>query len=70
MMSGFVLQDGKVTEEQLEEVAQLSEVLTGPDDFLSPDIRAKCQQIISDPLALDVNDCAHAFRYLRDNFQI
>ena len=57
----------KVTEEQLEEVAQLSDVLACDDDFLSPDFRAKCEKIIPDPLALDVNDCAHAFRYLRDN---
>lgn len=70
MMSWFVLPGWNVTEEQLEEVAQLSDVLTGHDDFLSPDFRAKCQQIIPDPLALDVNDCVHAFRYLKDNFQL
>ena len=70
MMSWFVFTGWKVTEEQLEEVAQLSDVLACDDDFLSPDFRAKCEQIIPDPLALDVNDCAHAFRYLRDNIQL
>lgn len=70
MMSWFVCTGWKVTEEQLEEVAQLSDVLACDDDFLSPDFRAKCEQIIPDPLALDVNDCAHAFRYLRDNIQL
>lgn len=56
----FVFTGWKVTEEQLEEVAQLSDVLACHDDFLSPDLRAKCEQIIPDPLALDVSDCAHA----------
>ena len=66
----FVFTGWKVTEEQLEEVAQLSDVLACHDDFLSPDLRAKCEQIIPDPLALDVSDCAHAFHYLRDNIQL
>ena len=69
-MMSFVLTRWKVTEEQLQEVAQLSDVLACDDDFLSPEFRAKCEQIIPDPLALDVNNCAHAFRYLRDNIHL
>lgn len=70
IVSWFVFTGWKVTEEQLEEVTQLSDVLACDDDFLSPDFRAKCEQIIPDPLVLDVSDCSHAFRYLRDNIQL
>ena len=70
MTSWFEFTGWKVTEEQLEEVAQLSDVLACDDDFLLPEFRAKCEEIVPDPLALDDNDCAHAFRYLRDNIQL
>lgn len=59
-----------MTEEQLEEVAELFDVLGDHDDYLPPDFRAKCEQIIPEPLALDANDYVHAFRYLRENFQL
>ncbi|KAK3731009.1 hypothetical protein QZH41_018760 [Actinostola sp. cb2023] len=60
----------KVTEQQLEEVAQLSDVLACNDDYLPPDLRAKCQHIIEDPLELDVSDFPVAFRYLKENIDL
>ena len=60
----------EVTEEQLEEVAELSEVLASNDDYLSAEFRNKCEQVIPDPLEIDVSDFAHAFRYLKENVHI
>ena len=54
----------EVTEEQLEEVAELPEVLASNDDYLSAEFRNKCEQVIPE---IDVSDFAHAFRYLREN---
>ena len=60
----------EVTEEQLEEVAELSEVLGSNDDYLSAEFRNKCEQLVPDPLEIDVSDFAHAFRYLKENVDI
>ena len=57
-------------EEQLEEVAQRSGVLDKNDDFLTPDFRAKCEQVIADPLTLDCADYFYAFRYVKENIQL
>lgn len=56
-----------VTQQQLKEVAEASDVLSKDEEFLPNDIRAKCTQIIPDPLQLDVNDLNHAFRFLKEN---
>ena len=56
-----------ITEDQLEGVAELSGVLADNDDYLPPDLRAKCEQVIADPLELDVADFAYAFRFLKEN---
>lgn len=45
-------------------------MLADNDDYLPADIRAKCEQIIADPLELDVAEFAHAFRYLKDNIDL
>ncbi len=65
IFTGFV-----VTEEQLEEVAELSDVLSSNEDYLPADFRAKCELVIEDPLELDVNDFANAFRYLKENVDL
>ena len=59
-----------VTEEQLEEVAALSEVLGSNDDYLAAEFRNKCEQVIPDPLEIDFSDFADAFRYLKENVDI
>ena len=47
----------KVTEQQLEEVAQMSDVFGNElDDYLSPDFRARCEELVPDPLSFDAND--------------
>ena len=60
----------EVTEEQLEEVAELSDVLADNDDYLSSELRNKCEQVIADPLEIDVSDFANAFRYLKENLDV
>ena len=60
----------EVTEEQLAEVAELSDVLADNDDYLSAEFRNKCEQVIADPLEIDVSDFAYAFRYLKENVDL
>ena len=61
----------KVTEQQLEEVAQLSDVFCDElDDYLLPDFRTKCEELGPDPLKLDANEYADVFCYLKDNIDI
>jgi hypothetical protein len=62
----------QVTEQQLEEVAQFSDVFGTEelDDYLLPDFRAKCEELVPDPLALDANEYADVFCYLKDNIDI
>lgn len=59
-----------ITEDQLEEVAELSRVLADNDDYLPADLRAKCEQVMADPLELDVADFANAFRFLKENVDL
>ena len=49
---------------------QLSGVLADNEDYLPPDLRAKCEQVIADPLELDVADSANAFRFLKENVDL
>jgi uncharacterized secreted protein with C-terminal beta-propeller domain len=63
--TGFV-----VTEEQLEEVGELSDVLSSNEDYLPAEFRAKCQLVIEDPLELDFSDIANEFRYLKENIDL
>ena len=60
----------EVTEQQLEEVAELSDVLADNDDYMPADLRVQCEQVIADPLELDVADCVHAFRYLKEHLNL
>ena len=64
-LKNIVLFSGwNVTEDQLEGVAELSGVLADNENYLPPDLRAKCEQVVADPLELDVADFANAFRFL------
>lgn len=49
---------------------ELSEVLASNDDYLSAEFRNNCEQVIPDPLEIDVSDFVHAFRYLKENVDI
>lgn len=46
---------------------QLSGVLADTDDYLPEDIRAKCKQVMADPLVLDVAYFTSAFSFLKEN---
>lgn len=59
-----------ITEDQLEEVAELSGVLADNDNYLPAELRAKCEQAMPDPLELDVGDFGSAFRFLKENVDL
>ena len=55
MNSVIYIQGWDITEQQLEEVAELSDVLADNDDYLPANHSVQqCEQIIADPLELDV----------------
>jgi hypothetical protein len=58
-----------VTEDQLAEVAINSGVLDIAEDYLEPEFRAKCKQIIPDPSDVEPRDSAEAYKYLKEQFQ-
>ena len=58
-----------ITEQELQEVAEQSGVLQLDDDFLSPDFRAACLQIIPYPVLVEPSEGSDAFVYLKTNFQ-
>lgn len=60
----------EVTEEQLEEVAELLDVLAHNNDYLSAEFRDKCERVIADPLEIAVSDFANAFCYLKENIDV
>lgn len=51
----------------MEEVADISDVLSDNDTYLPDELRHECELVIGDPLDLDVSDFANAFRYLKEN---
>ncbi|KXJ15658.1 uncharacterized protein LOC110237035 [Exaiptasia diaphana] len=60
----------EVTQQQLDEVAELSDVFSSYDDYMPTDVRNKCEQVIADPLQIDVGDFHHAFRYLKEKISL
>ena len=58
-----------VSEEQLEEVAEYSEVLQSGSDFLEQDFRNACENLIPFPERVEPSECMDAFVYLKNNFQ-
>ena len=59
-----------VTEEQLEEAATQSGVLTFPDDFIEPEFRAECERVLPDRETIKPHECRDAYMYLKSNFQL
>lgn len=59
----------QVTDDQLQEAAVQSGILTVDDDFLTPEFRAECQRIIDTDL-LKPADCKEAFLFLKRNFSL
>mgnify|MGYP002804662218 CR=1 FL=1 len=67
--STFFLVALPVTQDQLAEVANISGVLDIAEDFLSPEFRAKSEQIIPVPSEVEPEDTAEAYKYLKEEFQ-
>ena len=64
----FCLQGWPVTEEQLKDVAEVSEVLQADKDFIDSEYRSKCAEYIPYPDKVEPKDCADAFVYLKEKF--
>ena len=60
--SGF-----RVTDEQLEEVANHSEVLEVPTDYLTPEFRRRCEVCLPNPEEIESKDCKDSFIFLKNN---
>jgi hypothetical protein len=58
-----------LTEADLSEVAELSEVLNGTDDYLDCNFRHECQQIINNTDDIEPDQAANAFLYLKAHFE-
>ena len=59
-----------VTEEQLQEVAELSNVLEGTDDFLSNSFRQECKRHIENVDDVKPSEAAMAYLYLKANIDL
>jgi hypothetical protein len=58
-----------VTEEQLQEVAEYSNVLESGSDFLQQDFREACENLIHFPERVEPRECFDAYLYLKNNFR-
>ena len=54
-----------ITEEQLLEVAEQSDVLEDTDDYLRPAVRRECEQHLPDPGDIQPEDAKDAYLYLK-----
>ena len=57
-----------VTEDELKEVAHNSGVLETESDFLDPEFRKKCEDIIPSPQDVELQEFVDAYLYLNHNF--
>ena len=57
-----------VTEKQLMEIAEYSEVLNIPNDFLESDFRERCINIIPYPERIENGEWYDAYIYLKEKF--
>jgi hypothetical protein len=57
-----------VSDEELEEVAQLSNVLENTNEYLPAEIREQCDRILPDVHEVLPNEASNAFLFLKQNF--
>ena len=57
-----------ITEQQLMEVANLSNVLDATGDYLEPNFRVECERHIPDTNGIEPAEAANAYLYLKANF--
>ena len=59
-----------VTEEQLQQVAELSNVLEEADDFLTENFRHECERHIPNVDAIELAEAVNAYLYLKANIDL
>ena len=57
-----------VTQEALNEVAEVSSIMTFGEDFLPAAVRTKCERIITDVDGIKPTDAAHTFLFLKAHY--
>lgn len=58
-----------VSKEALDEVAQLSDVMSVGDDYLTPAVRAECERIIPEIDNVKANDATTTYLFLKTHYQ-
>ena len=58
----------EITSTQLEEAAIESGVLEGTDDYISEELREKCENILPNPDQVAAKDCATTFIFLKERY--
>ena len=58
-----------VSTEDLNEVAELSGVMSYGDDYLEPNLRANCERIIPEVETVLPNDAADSFLFLKAHYR-
>ena len=56
-----------ITKEQLQEVADLSDVLEETDDYLKPAFRRECETHLPSPDSVEPAEAADAYRFLKSS---
>ena len=59
-----------VTEEQLQETAELSGVLEGTSDYMEARFRTECERHIPDTNDVEPAQAANAYLFLKSNFDV
>ena len=59
-----------ITEEQLQEVAELSDVLQETDDYLTENFRHECERHVPDVDAIEPAEAVNAYLYLKANIDL
>ena len=60
----------QVSEESLDEVAELSGVLQEGSDFLPQDVRAECERIIPEADKVQPRDAADTYLFLKAHYRV
>jgi hypothetical protein len=64
----LIVKGTPVTQEALDEVGDVSGVLTVGDDYLAPDVRAECERIIPDINGVKSCNAADTFLFLKHHY--
>jgi hypothetical protein len=69
LVYSFLFSGKPVSTEDLNEVAELSGVMSYGDDYLEPNLRANCERIIPEVEAVLPNDAADSFLFLKAHYR-